>query len=66
MPMLNPMLDDKVLDSEMLDNEISDNKISDSEAVETKNSSPEQTVLLGLDYGVKKMGMALGLSLIHI
>lgn len=39
MPMLNPMLDDKVLDSE---------------AVETKNSSPEQTVLLGLDYGVKK------------
>ena len=28
MPMLNPMLDDKVLDSEMLDNEISDNKIS--------------------------------------
>lgn len=58
--MLNPMLDDKVLDSEMLENKILDNKTSDSGAVETKNSSPEQTVLLGLDYGVKKMGMALG------
>ena len=31
-----------------------------SETVATETPRPEQTVLLGLDYGVKKMGMALG------
>lgn len=31
-----------------------------SETMATETPRPEQTVLLGLDYGVKKMGMALG------
>ena len=31
-----------------------------TEATNSDSVTPEQTVLLGLDYGVKKMGMALG------
>lgn len=31
-----------------------------TEATNSDSPNPEQTVLLGLDYGVKKMGMALG------
>ena len=40
------------------------NENLNSEAVNIEAARPEQTVLLGLDYGVKKMGMALAIPLL--
>lgn len=39
---------------------MSDNENLSEIALDKPDSTPGQTVLLGLDYGVKKMGMALG------
>lgn len=41
-------------------NDVSNKENANSDVAADAAARPEQTVLLGLDYGVKKMGMALG------